>query len=346
MSADQTVDVDYSIDPFPEIPPALLNSADITRYARAGYLVTDFDEDRLKSAAYQIRFLGTLYSWENEQDALTEKEASICCEKMYTLPKNSITYLFTEEEFLLPEYIAARINFRIPFVHKGMLLGTGPLVDAGFQGSLLIPLHNLTSNDYRIRGGDPVIWAEFTKLSPHKYWQESCWEDRKKRPDDLVEFLPDKSHRNASEYLQKAEVTAKGGVQSAFKGALVDAQESAEVAHDLAAEAGASAMNAAAEAERIGKRYTLVGSIGAFIAIGTLVVAGVGVVIAAWQMNQSNNELATGIQYRLTDHAEDASPHSGVAAIHDVDSIRQELLELTRRVQELEEANGQTPPPP
>ena len=335
MSENQTVDVDYSIDPFPKIPPALLNSADITRYARAGYLVTDFDQTRLKSAAYQMRFLGTLYSWENEQDGLRETERCICPGKTYTLPKNSITYLFTEEEFHLPEYIAARINFRIPFVHKGMLLGTGPLVDAGFQGSLLIPLHNLTSNDYTICGGDPVIWAEFTKLSPHDYWREDSWEDRSKRPDELVEFLPSKSHRKPSEYLQKAEVTAKGGVQSAFKGALAEVRESAEASRD-----------SAAEAERLTKRYTLWGSIGAFVAIATLVAAVVGVFVAAFQMSQSNNELATGIQNRLTDHAEDATHHAGVATIHDVDSIRQELRELTGRIQELERASSQTPTPP
>ena len=326
MCARPIVDVDYSIDPFPEIPPALLNSADIARYARAGYLITDFDPIRLKSAAYQVRFLGTLYSWEGEQNGLEEIVRCIRPGKTYTLPENSITYLFTKEEFLLPEFIAARINFRIPFVHKGMLLGTGPLVDAGFQGSLLIPLHNLTSNDYRVCGGDPVIWAEFTKLSPHDYWREDPSKGRSKRPDDLVEFLPSKSRRQALEYLKKAEVTAKDGVQSAFKGALMDARESA------------------ARAEKTTKRYTVVGSIGAFVAVVTLVVAGYEIFVTSMQMNQSNNELATDINNRLTDHAEDASRHSGVVTINDVDSIRQELRKLTDRVQELERASNQTPP--
>ena len=344
MNVDETVDVDYSIDPFPEIPPALLNSADITRYARAGYLVTDFDKTRLKSAAYQMRFLGTLYSWENEKGVLKEKEEPICCGKAYTLPENSITYLFTAEEFLLPEYIAARINFRIPFVHKGMLLGTGPLVDAGFQGSLLIPLHNLTSNEYKIRGGDPVIWAEFTKLSPHKYWREDCREDRSARPDELVELPPSKSHRKAWEYLEEAELVAKGGVQSAFKGALADVRDSAEAAWESATGADARAKDAAAEAGRITKRFTWGGSIAAVVTVATLLVAGVAVVIAALQMNQANNELATGIQYRLTDHAEDASRHSSAVTVHDVDSIREELRELAGRIQELEASSGQRPP--
>jgi hypothetical protein len=45
------------------------------------------------------------------------------------------------------------------------LLGTGPLVDPGFHGKLLVPLHNLTSDEYTIRGDEGLIWMEFTKTS-------------------------------------------------------------------------------------------------------------------------------------------------------------------------------------
>ena len=338
MSADQAENGKYSIDPFPEIPPALLNSADITRYAEAGYLVTTFDKSRLKSAAYTMKFLGTIYSWESEGDTLKETEELICPGKTYMLPKNSITYFFTQEEFLLPEYIAARINFRIPFVHKGMLLGTGPLVDAGFQGSLLIPLHNLTSNDYSIRGGDSVIWAEFTKLSPHKYWRKDYWNDRSTRPGELVEFLESKSNRAASEYLQKAEVTAKGGVQSAFKGALAILHDSAEAAKESAEAAKESASKASLETGKIARRFTLAGFGGVFVAS----VGVVALLVVTYQMSQSNNALATHIQDRLTDHSQDASPHSGVGTAYDVEGLRQELQRLTVRVRQLEDASAQT----
>ncbi|MFI5024218.1 MAG: hypothetical protein ACHQRJ_21515, partial [Alphaproteobacteria bacterium] len=35
----------------------------------------------------------------------------------------------------------------------------------GFKGDLLIPLHNLTSEPYRIKGNEGLIWIEFTKTS-------------------------------------------------------------------------------------------------------------------------------------------------------------------------------------
>ena len=59
-------------------------------------------------------------------------------------------------------------------MHRGLLLGTGPLVDPGFHGRLLIPLHNLTSDEYTIRGDEGLIWMEFTKTS---HLQAACGGD-------------------------------------------------------------------------------------------------------------------------------------------------------------------------
>lgn len=73
----------------------------------------------------------------------------------------------------LPAYLIARFNLKIRFIYKGLLLGTGPIVDPGFQGRLSIPLHNLTENEYEIKGGESIIAMEFTKISPNKLWDTS-----------------------------------------------------------------------------------------------------------------------------------------------------------------------------
>ena len=83
----------------------------------------------------------------------------------YKLLENSITFVQIESKIRLPEYIALRFNLRIKHVHRGLLLGTGPLVDPGFAGELLIPLHNLTSKKYEISVEEGIIWIEFTKTS-------------------------------------------------------------------------------------------------------------------------------------------------------------------------------------
>ena len=163
-----------SKDPFPEIAPALLNSADIYDYVRATGMVVPFEPDpekgKLKSASYEVDFLGDLHLVKAASKYEVKK---IHVGEKYELPKNSIAFLFLATTFHLPDYIAARFNLRITLVHAGLLLGTGPLIDPGFAGRLLIPLHNLTSENLTIKGGDGLIWVEFTKLSVNERWSGS-----------------------------------------------------------------------------------------------------------------------------------------------------------------------------
>lgn len=187
-------------DPFPDIPPALLNSADISKYVRVTGMVHPFDgnqdKGKLKSASYEIDFLGEVYLWEEGKKDFTNKK--IIPNKPFEIPKNSIVFVSTETVFRLPDYIALRFNLRIKHVHRGLLLGTGPLVDPGFAGQLFIPLHNLTSESYSIKGGEGLIWVEFTKISPHRHWvdkEEDCGE--------YVHFNPKARYLTPQDYLNK-----------------------------------------------------------------------------------------------------------------------------------------------
>ena len=218
----------YQFDPLAnEIQPALLNSVDIKKYVDKGCLLerSTFDLDRLKTASYEMRFLGELYDWRATSGGkLKQRRRNVCEGDIVELPRNSITYLWMKERFLLPEYIAARFNLHIRHVHKGILLGTGPLVDPGFFGSLLVPLHNLTDNDYTLKGGDGFIWIEFTKLSRHEFWSNN----NSDRPSCLKSFPSGKDLGDPDLYFRKSGVIEEGGVQSAFKGALEQTQSAAE----------------------------------------------------------------------------------------------------------------------
>ncbi len=173
-------------DPFPTIRPALLNSADIYDYVRATGMIWPFNtkvevlNEKLKGASYEIDFLGDVYlapddaiktrktvNIQRNDTIETRKVVKIKRDTVFPLAKNSIAFVYLETTFRLPSYIALRFNLRITHVHRGLLLGTGPLVDPGFIGRLLIPLHNLTSKNYTLIGGEGLIWVEFTKLSPY-----------------------------------------------------------------------------------------------------------------------------------------------------------------------------------
>lgn len=151
-----------NIDPFPNVPRALLSSFEIADYARVTGMMWPFAEKQLKSASYEVFIGGEVIWWDGKgrrQTKIVKRGTPL------VLEANSIVFAQVEPIFRLPNYIAIRFNLRITHVHRGLLLGTGPLVDPGFHGKLLIPLHNLTSTDYAIDTNEALIWIEFTKTS-------------------------------------------------------------------------------------------------------------------------------------------------------------------------------------
>ncbi len=206
-------------DPYDDIQPSLLNSDDICRYASLGCLVKEFDENRLLPAGYKFRFLGKLIYWKPDKDGELERiELDVKKDMPIPLPANSIAYLHMHDEFRMPQYIAARFNLRITHVHQGLLLGTGPLVDPGFWGRILIPLHNLTNNNYSLMGGESIIHVEFTKLSMLARWKEGADPDNSN--DKYKEFPQEKIVTGPDSYFKKASVLANDGVVSNLNPAL------------------------------------------------------------------------------------------------------------------------------
>ncbi len=191
-------------DPFPQIPPALLNSGDIHAYAVHPdvQFIQPFNPDRLKSASYEIPCEGTIHAWESQSDPLGSAkkiEVELSKEVSYTLKPNSIVFLSPSAQFKLPNYLAVRFNLTITRVHQGLLLGTGPLVDPGFEGRLLIPLHNLTNQEIVIHADEMLIWVEVTKLSPQQSVQKAPAHNFPQK-----EFPIDKKNRLPAAYFRKA----------------------------------------------------------------------------------------------------------------------------------------------
>jgi deoxycytidine triphosphate deaminase len=194
-------------DPFPEIPPALLNTADLLDYIAATGMIYPFDinwadyTEMLKPASCGIRLGGEVVFWETQKDGSPKKiMQELARGEELKLKQNSIVYVTLEPVLRLPDYIAARFNLTIRDIYRGILVGTGPLVDPGFEDRLHLPLHNLTINDYSIRGGEPLVWMEFTKLSPNSSWAGG---DAQIREGEYVGFPERKRERRTVEHYLK-----------------------------------------------------------------------------------------------------------------------------------------------
>jgi deoxycytidine triphosphate deaminase len=208
-------------DPFPQIDPALLSSADIEDYARETAVIYPFDTQYLKPTTYALTAGGPYIYWENGKkfEGVLEKGQYL------HLKKDSILFLTLEPLIQLPNYIAARFNLSINHVYRGLLLGTGPVVDPGFIGRISMPLHNFTSNDYIIKAGEKLVWMEFTKLAKNPSWSSASHQPQ--RRGSFVPFSEKKNDRVVQDYVYEAD---RRPIESSIPLSVIKSEQSAKIA--------------------------------------------------------------------------------------------------------------------
>lgn len=173
------------LDPLQCIDHALLNRVDIARYVEKTAMIFRFDPSKLKSASYEAQLGDEVLYWDD--DGNRRHLTGLSRHQTVPLRRNSITYVGLNVAFRLPIYIAVRFNLTITHVHRGLLLGTGPIVDPGYTGRLMIPIHNLTTNDYVLMPGDDLVAIEFTKISSNPRWLSPSEQHAKQMKEDVLE---------------------------------------------------------------------------------------------------------------------------------------------------------------
>ncbi len=253
-------------DPLPNVPPALLSSEDIKNYIIETGAISPFfvggSPSRLKKASYEGRIGDKAYKF-TENNCLVE-----VCTNPLVVCANSIVFVECDLDFRLPDFIALRFNLQIRHVHRGLLLGTGPLIDPGFWGKLCIPLHNLTNEDYSIPRSEGLIWIEFTKTS------DNIGDGR----DPLVKE-DSKGHWDIKKFIGKAASPINGlgktiAIRSSIPLIAKEAEKRAIEAEERAVEAESSAKKAKEWIEGIGiygAIATLIGIIAILIGMYTLI---------------------------------------------------------------------------
>lgn len=211
-----------------EIAPSLLNAGDIKKYVLATGLISPFyqgggSKSRMKDASYEGRIGEKAYVFKADKNEPTQ--IFFKGDRVLKVPANSIVFVESDLYFRLPDFIALRFNLQIKHVHRGLLLGTGPLIDPGYWGKLCIPLHNLTDQDYFIPANEGLIWIEFTKTT--------VIEERIGRPPlgrEFKEILPflDKASRRFDR------PSIKVGIRSSIPKAVDDASRTAKEAKTTA----------------------------------------------------------------------------------------------------------------
>ena len=146
------LDRDYVVEPQPQ--PGLLSADRIREYCRRFQMIDPFTENNLKPASYSLT-LGPIYQVEGQDGTLTRRSPTL------TIPPNAMAFVSMNERLRLPHYVAARFNLAIDLIYVGLLLGTGPQVDPGFQGVLSCPLYNLSNVPIRLMLGQHISTIDF-----------------------------------------------------------------------------------------------------------------------------------------------------------------------------------------
>jgi deoxycytidine triphosphate deaminase len=172
----------YWNDPWPDLQ-GMLTADRIDAYNTAvGGMIRPFEPKLLKTASYELT-LGPRCVVEGENvllDPATQPRLEI--------PPNSIAFVPMEQRLYLPHYIVGRFDLQIKFIYKGLLLGTGPQVDPGFQGILSCPLHNISNDPIRIKLGEPFAKLDFAKTAPRIDEIREAWKGIETE-DELAEWL-------------------------------------------------------------------------------------------------------------------------------------------------------------
>ena len=174
-SAESRYELLKEIDPYPEITPSLLHAGHVASYVMAAGIIDPFEPAKYltKPATYLVPLEGPCRYRDTDgvakrfylsNDISMKDKQHDYVRNQIDLKPNSIFYLTLKPTFRIPNYIACRFNLKIREVYRGLLVGTGPLVDPGFVGQLSIPIHNFTNQTYTLRADEGFVYFEFTKL--------------------------------------------------------------------------------------------------------------------------------------------------------------------------------------
>jgi dCTP deaminase len=127
-------------------------------YKKGDILIHPYDEVQVQAATYDFRV--------GEQGATTSTKKIVNIrEAGYILlqPGDFGVITVLEEIRLGPQY-AARFGLRSKYARKGLIATTGPQIDPGFHGKLIIGVTNLTPKPVSLAYKDDLVSVEFHRL--------------------------------------------------------------------------------------------------------------------------------------------------------------------------------------
>jgi len=175
----------------------ILTDRQIREAVHKGEIVIDpFEDKQVQPASYDLRV--------GEQGATTssKKKLDIKGDGYLLIQPGDFAVVIVLEYISLTAQYAARIGLRSKYARKGLVATTGPQIDPGYDGKLVIGLTNLTPKAITLPFKDDLLTVEFHKLEePSSNPYSGPYKGRKELGPEDIEFITESEGMALSEVL-------------------------------------------------------------------------------------------------------------------------------------------------
>jgi dCTP deaminase len=174
----------------------LTDSQIVEAYKKGDILIDPFDDKQVQSATYDLR-VGAQGATTSSKKIVNIKDAGY----LSLQPGDFGVVTCLEIVRLGPQY-AARFGLRSKYARKGLIATTGPQIDPGYNGRLIIGITNLTPKPVSLPYKDDLVSVEFHRLeqaSTHPY--SGPYQNKMELGAEEIEFITETEGMALSEML-------------------------------------------------------------------------------------------------------------------------------------------------
>ncbi len=163
---------------------------------RGEILIQPFVEEQVQGATYDLRV--------GEQGATTtsKKLVNIKENGFLLLQPGDFGVVTVLEEIRLGSQFVGRFGLRSKYARKGLIATTGPQIDPGYHGRLLVGVTNLTPKPISLPYKDDFVSVEIHRLEePASNCYSGPYQDKMELGPDEIEFITETEGMALSEVL-------------------------------------------------------------------------------------------------------------------------------------------------
>lgn len=147
----------------------ILNDTDIENLAKSKSLITPYNPKNLRRASYDLS-VGVEFCVFDGKDIRRANNTMIQSHTLasgqsFEIPPNSVCFISCSEQILLPNDTCARVSLRMSYIYRGIVVTSQPPFDPGYEGMVVVMIHNLSNQPIPLKEGERFVTIEFFRTT-------------------------------------------------------------------------------------------------------------------------------------------------------------------------------------